>query len=657
MNKIKTEISKAYWCTRNTEGEINFEPARISIGSQNARIFSWFDELFKDGINSITTDSESNEKDINYPLTFLITGPPGSGKSTLSLELCYRLAEKDDNFLSLYISSDAEAEQVKKNAISLGWENAAAKICTFKGREPDLAENGMVAIWGKEQIKKWEGITQIIENALESLIKSINVEGISAKPFWKPFKKLFSKIKLLLKTNVIISPDILVVDNLNIVETQEQGEFFEKYLKTAKKSKVKKIIFFVLDSGCEERKHKFWEYICDVVIRLDHTDIHNYYLRTIQIHKARYQEHIWGKHQLKIYPKYQEEEKHHRDHPYREEGGIFIYPSVHYYLSLYKKINPLQTTELVETRPKELNEILKDPKKSIQNKGLPKGRCTAFMGTRGGHKSHLGYLHILHRIIKKNGNGLIVSLRADERMTRHTMRGIVENDFGGFEHTNFDSISALENNGRLEILYYPPGYITPEEFIHRMFLSIQKFKNINEDRDLTVLFDGLDQLNARFPLCANQEIFIPTIIEILTAEEITSIFTAVEEPGQPVEQYGLIPMADLILSFQHYRFKFENYYKYLDRVWDFNSYPLDKKDRINKIAKNSEGTYREEIVVKILRFAGGQRAGAKGILELVNDIDKSLYRREHNNPGLFFTKLPPSFKGLNRHKSIYLGNS
>jgi len=58
-----------------------------------------------------------------------------------------------------------------------------------------------------------------------------------------------------------------------------------------------------------------------------------------------------------------------------------------------------------------------------KGKGFPKGRCTALIGCRGGHKSHLGYLHILSRLAGKYEKGiaearknaaLIISLRDDE---------------------------------------------------------------------------------------------------------------------------------------------------------------------------------------------------------------------------------------------------
>ena len=89
------------------------------------------------------------------------------------------------------------------------------------------------------------------------------------------------------------------------------------------------------------------------------------------------------------------------------------------------------------------------------------------------------------------------------------------------------------------------------------------------------MFNSLDQISARFPLCAKQEIFIPGIIQTLSGEDVTSICVAVDEPGQPVQQYGLLPMADLIVSFSKRRFTTQDYYSQIEKGWaeDFSSNP------------------------------------------------------------------------------------
>ena len=111
-------------------------------------------------------------------------------------------------------------------------------------------------------------------------------------------------------------------------------------------------------------------------------------------------------------------------------------------------------------------------------------------------------------------------------------------------------------------VYLFPG---TEEFFHRVFISVHRLKM--QGRSLTVLFNSLDQISARFPLCAKQEIFIPGIIQALSGEGVTSICVAVDEPGQPGQQYGLLPMADLIVSFEMRQFTAADYYSQISSGW------------------------------------------------------------------------------------------
>ena len=55
---------------------------------------------------------------------------------------------------------------------------------------------------------------------------------------------------------------------------------------------------------------------------------------------------------------------------------------------------------------------------------FPRGRCTAFVGVRGGHKSHLGFMHVLSQVTKGD-SAIIVSLRDDVGITRTTMLEII----------------------------------------------------------------------------------------------------------------------------------------------------------------------------------------------------------------------------------------
>lgn len=642
---FRTNVAQAFWCSLRS-GDASFEPAAIVAGGGGERSIAWFDELFKGGL---MLPSEGDE-----PITMLITGPPGSGKTTLAMELCYRLARNepplrregesplnDASLFSLYISTDQEAGRLLENAESFGYPMARNHIVDYEldPDPPKLHDLNRVVVWGRDEIRRrWEDhqgqyLVDIVSAAIDVVTRVLL--RVEATPGVTDTVR--TGIDYLLrrgsrKEEVAgrLRPDVLVIDSLNIVPEDSQEDFFQRFLEAT--SSGSRLVIFVLDSASADHSHEIWEYACDIVLRLDYGSRNDYYLRTMEIVKARYQSHVWGVQQLKIYekprvPADDEEavdgqhtevrnDRMRRGHPYRTEGGIFIYPSIHYYLSRYKRRGPTSAPAFATTRP-ELEGVLEQ--------GFPEGRCTAFIGTRGGHKSHFGYLHLLHRLLDHDEGALVVSLRDDEHMTRRTITRILNTEFSGPRRPAETGLEDLRQNDRFEVLYYHPGNITPEEFFHRMFVSIHRMKRTG--RKLTVLFNSLDQLRSRFPLCAEQDIFVPGIIEFLSGEGATSIFIAVDEPGQPAEQYGLLPMADLILSFYPRRFRYEDYRGHL----------LEGGRGKGVSDAGAEARVVEEIVLQVVRFAGGQRAGAQGLLELVDEGALGLYDR----PGLHFTQLSP----------------
>ncbi len=630
----RTNVSQAFWCSL-AEGVAEFKPAKLQIGGREDKdSIAWFDQLFKGGLLLPNEGSK--------PLTMLLAGPPGSGKTTLAMEICYRLARNEgevnpNSLFSLYISADQEAPRIIDNARRYGYEDVEKHIVDFNedSERPDKHDINRVAVWGKDEIRKeWkerhgDKLNDIVEIAITVLTNVLTGSQISDSANGR-LRRLFRPRSD--GEARMVQPDILVIDSLNIATDDKKDEFFTKFIEAT--SSGSKLVIFVLDSASAGSAHEIWEYACDIVVRLDYSNNSDYYLRTIEVIKSRYQSHVWGKQQLKIYekpstPSNSEQERDdmlRRSHPYRSEGGIFIYPSIHYYLSLYKRRGPTKDPSFAQTRPN-LTGVLEH--------GFPEGRCTAFIGSRGGHKSHFGYLHLLHRLVnsvEEDEAALVISLRDDERMTRKTMDNILKTEFPDSRVT----LQSLIERNRLDFLYYHPGNITPEEFFHRMFIGVHRLKK--QANKLTVLFNSLDQLRSRFPLCAKQEIFVPGIIEFLSGEEATSIFIAVDERGQPAEQYGLLPMADLILSFYPRRFAFDVYRQHLEgshSVSGTDTRPIQGKES----SDNENAQYVEEIVLQVVRFAGGQRAGAQGLLELVGPENLGLY----DKPGLRFTKLSPKY--------------
>lgn len=659
LTKIKSGLSQAYWCTTSTR-LAKFEPAEISFNTPHAQQLSWFDKLFEGGL--LLPNGKSK---ILRPMTMLVSGPPGCGKTSLITELCYRLAVNEQGnerkLSTLYISTDAETGRMIDNAVDLGWDKARNYFIPFdpEDKKTKLRKgmNSMVGVWGREKFLKSIEKQDMLSSMIEAAVISLNSWILKSNA-----PNVFSRYKTQMTFRPIgqasggeneeqYIPDILVVDSLNILNPEGQMKFFQSFVQACKATML---VIFVLNTGMENQEHKLWEYFSDIVLQLDHQYVHDYYVRTIEVIKARYQSHWWGKHQLKIYanPKLSEPPDEgakesaireyntmmRRAHPYRKTGGVFIYPSIHSYLSVYKRKtgseNPhgedgsehLEASYRDETYPKKLNDVFK----------LPRGRCTAFIGERGGHKSHLGYLHLLHRLVTHPKEScLIISLRENESTAKNTLLNIAKQEF----ECGQEKFDQFEKDNHLEVLYFPPGYITPEEFFHRMFISVNRLKS--GGGHLTVMFNSLDQISARFPLCAKQEIFIPGIIQTLSGEGATSICIAVDEPGQPVQQYGLLPMADLIVSFAMRRFHAKDYYSHVGKGWqaEFNAKPfLNRKfEELMAEAARNEELNHEAVVLQVIRYSGGERAGKRGILELVKDSE--LPRFPYGTAGLHFTPL------------------
>ena len=140
MEILQTDIAKCFWCNIKG-GEAIFEEAEIGIGNEKPKTKAWLDELLKKGLHL--------QKD--KPLTLLLTGPPGGGKTSLALELCYRLA-LNSRLFSLYISTEADTNQIIDNAVSFGWKDAEKFILPFEGKKPKV---NAVAVWGAERNKEW----------------------------------------------------------------------------------------------------------------------------------------------------------------------------------------------------------------------------------------------------------------------------------------------------------------------------------------------------------------------------------------------------------------------------------------------------------------------------------------------------------------------
>jgi KaiC/GvpD/RAD55 family RecA-like ATPase len=548
----------------------------------------WLDELCRGSIG-IPSDLDSDAKPRGRSIIMLISGPPGTGKTTFALELSCSLANQEiietniDNETRklesrvFFVSAEESGKRVKDKAEANGWIKTNSCPVTVLGTPPNTKVESGLVIKGRDAFNLVPGQPPDI------------IEDLSS-----PFRDVFA--------------DVMVLDSLNMYSANygEQNPKITKFNEiqnqianpVASESKNPRLIIIVVDTtGKRDEELQYCEYCADIVFHFGWEEKLGYTMRTFEIIKMRGQSHAWGKQRVKIYPR----ESHPREKgakgkltsnareqnaPYfKEKAGIYIFPSMHTYISHFTNDKALKAANpACETLgfPEHIYGINTQIASAKELQGIPAAGCTAIVGRRGAMKSHLAYYFLLAHAsgiltssnIKNEKsqellqrNCLLVSLRDDQEGAIQTLshiaasQGLSEiNGLGsGFEGGRKLVIDLIKKD-RLEILENDIGMISPEEFFHKIYVAVHRLRNkpgVGQKRSdaavQVVLVSGLDQLEARFPLIAQESMFVPALIQLLRWNKVCSIMASAlgESTTSSGENlYGLLPMADLILDLE-----------------------------------------------------------------------------------------------------------
>jgi predicted ATP-dependent serine protease len=239
--RLRTRISQAHWCDPATT---DFEKATISSVMRGNLNYGtcWLDELFEGGI-VLPETGEGGKK----ALTMLLSGPPGTGKTTFAMELCCRLAESPRRtneqsldevkrpLKSLYLTTESHKDWMMQNVRSFGWPSV---------RHVGQTEQFRVRIVDLEDIEREVGDslgTPTLENTLSSQdsfktpedavaeleregigdVLSRLFKGVQRRPRRAPDASIVrtrsrqnTRLPLPNTTNI----DVVVIDSLNTIE-------------------------------------------------------------------------------------------------------------------------------------------------------------------------------------------------------------------------------------------------------------------------------------------------------------------------------------------------------------------------------------------------------------------------------------------------------
>jgi KaiC/GvpD/RAD55 family RecA-like ATPase len=256
----------------------------------------------------------------------LIKGRPGTGKSTLALQMAVACTWRPNHYSSIFFSLEESCGNVLKKAKNMGWEEKIKQVLYLDNID-DTSSPERIGLALKDLLTQpdccimknnsdhSEGHTHLeyIEPCV--LLPMLSPRSISPNErgqdtlFWERYKQLE---KLLigakwLRTHGFKSesiPDIRMacIDSLNVFGDQlltrtELFKLFDLF------SRYGVIGVFTAEQeleGGESSSTDSANYLADVVINLQMEEDNGYAVRYFEVQKSRYQHEVYGKHPLRM---------------------------------------------------------------------------------------------------------------------------------------------------------------------------------------------------------------------------------------------------------------------------------------------------------------------------------------------------------------------
>lgn len=591
------------------------------------------------------------------PKIILIKGRPGTGKTTVAIQMLVSMLEAKLK-CAYWLTNDDEQSIVNQ-------------IISF-----DLLEGQSPA-----QVRTY--------------FKELRATHLHIYPIENgDYQKIINGNK---DTGHMENPDVVFIDSINVsrlttpkIKRPDIASIFHKY-----KSKNHLTVILLEDYGSEgtelsRESISDCEFLADTVIELGEKYRCDYHTRVINIAKQHFNTHAHGNHFFKICTK---------DHSLKNivrSSGMIVYPSIHNYIS-ESRAGEYDQEKLVHTGISHLDSILNGGKDfgDINGKTINVNSCIVLRGTPGVHKGPLGLnilLGGLWSIDDQNNfcegkDALIISLEEETNSELHriamafrtnqfsaanyshgcidngpritwrmsepinvnetdTLNGSDKNEWSGtLGHLQergkcscksfFDEAQEYGLNARRKVHFHKwcahingseaenreeskkigcrkvviasfrPGCITPEEFLKCVEQILIESTQDGSPGFSRVLFNSTALIHNRFPLLRNEDLFLPALVDLFKSKSVMSIF--IDPLHQDIEQdysRGLVGSADYILNLKRVRendiLSSSEKKLNLDLPTDYKD-EIESHPKLTKLIEKSIGNVWSELLVENLK--------------------------------------------------------
>jgi KaiC/GvpD/RAD55 family RecA-like ATPase len=443
---------------------------------------SHLDALLKEGGIVIPENADG--------VSIFLKGPAGAGKSTLALLLAAKCAR--DGGAALYCALEQSDYSLKRLAKSLdvdtqGWQ------WLEEGRNFSSKKDvkGFIFISTlqnpKKHISEFEGYLDELTDQIQTHITPFQKDGIS----------------------------LIVIDSLNVFGRGAMNRLEFEMLKKSLSAKNRILLFI----GESDEKNALWDRLVDMVLELgSKAPLGEYFLRTITLSKARFQNHILGSHVIKIKGRSSSTMPGNKAETsptdLGSEFGFFIYPSLHYHLSV-----AIERKRRFEVKQK--NSQSHKAKKDAALLGTGFKALDTALG--GGVKR--GTMTVISSNLSYVAKGLGMAFLANgvESQEKSLYLSLQDDEDSIIRLPSDKNITTMVKNNNLVIKSFRPGFISAEEFVDKIISEILDRTRQNAIFQ-RVLFDDVSQIALRFPLLENAPVFLPTLMDIFKLYDMTAMF-------------------------------------------------------------------------------------------------------------------------------------